>query len=310
MLKRTSTIALLAAMAATPALAQDARPQVGANPIGQAGTLSAEQIVSLNDWAYDDIYAGGMSAEEFIDEYEVYGATGEDIGDVEDVIIGADGRVLAVVAEIGGFIDIGDTHVSVPWSEVEMVAGEQAITIPITEENVETYGVYGEGYAFGDGAMDVTGSVAGQEIVAGLDDQELGPRAYRVSELIGDYVRIRDDAQQAGADETTAAAPGGTAGTGMTGTGMTTGMGAMGRPGYPGRAGYRDYGYVNDVIIADGRVQAVVVNPDLAYGRGYYAYPYYSPYNYGYGPYYDLPYGEDEVGSVEPFEYERLERDM
>lgn len=301
MLKRTSTIALLAAMAAGPALGQDAQTRTPGDPIGRAGTLATEQIVSLNDWSYDDLYAGGMSAEEFIDDYEVYGATGEEIGDVEDVIVGADGRVLAVVAEIGGFIDIGDTHVAVPWDQIEMVAGEQAITIPVTEDNLETYGLYGEGYAFGEGAMDVTGSVVGQDVVAGLDDQELGPRAYRVSEVIGDYVRIRDDAQQAGAGETTAAAPQ---------DAPAAGMGAMGRPGYPGRAGYRDYGYVNDVIIADGRVQAVVVNPDVSYGRGYYAYPYYSPYAYGYGPYYDLPYGADEVGAMEPFEYERLQRDM
>jgi sporulation protein YlmC with PRC-barrel domain len=291
MLKRTSTIAILAAMAAAPAMAQDTTT---VDPVSQAGTLTADNVIALEGWGYDDLYARGMSAEEFIDEYEVYGAAGEEIGDVEDVIVGADGEVLAVVAEIGGFIDIGDTHVAVPWDEVELVVGEQAITVPVTDENVENYGVYGEGYAFGDAAVDVTGAVAGQEVVSGIDDQELGPRAYRVSEIIGDYVRIRDDAagDDAMADE------------GMAREGM------MGRPGYPGRAGYRDYGYVNDVIIAEGRVQAVVVNPDLAYGRGYYAYPYYSPSYYGYGPYYDLPYGEDEVGAVEPFEYERLGEEM
>ncbi|WP_349370168.1 PRC-barrel domain-containing protein [Salinarimonas sp.] len=287
MLKRTSTIAIIAAMAAAPAMAQDTTT---VDPVSQAGTLTAENVVSLEGWAYDDLYAGGMSAEEFIDEYDVYGAAGEDIGDVEDVIVGADGSILAVVAEIGGFIDIGDTHVAVPWGEIEMNAAEQAITIPVTEENVENYGLYGEGYAFREDVA-ATGSV-GEEVVAGLDDAELGPRAYRVSEVIGDYVRIRDED-----GETTDAA-------------AADDAMMMGRPGYPGRAGYRDYGYVNDVIIADGRVQAVVVNPDLAYGRGYYAYPYYSPYNYGYGPYYDLPYGEDEVGAVEPFEYERMRGEM
>lgn len=286
MLKRTSTIAIIAAMAAAPAMAQDTTT---VDPVSQAGTLTAENVVSLEGWAYDDLYARGMSAEEFIDEYEVYGAAGEEIGDVEDVIVGADGEVLAVVAEIGGFIDIGDTHVAVPWGEIEMNVAGQAITIPVTEENVEDYGVYGEGYAYGD-EVAVTGAVAGQEVVGGLDDAELGPRAYRVSEIIGDYVRIRDDAQATDAA--------------MADDAM------MDRPGYPGRVGYRDYGYVNDVIIADGRVQAVVVNPDLAYGRGYYAYPYYSPYYYGYGPYYDLPYGEEEVGAVEPFEYERLGGEM
>lgn len=275
MLKRTSTIALLAAMAASPALAQDTQT---VDPMGQAGTLEAQEVVAITDWGSDEWYGSGWSAEEFIDEFEVYGAAGDDIGDVEDIIIGADGEVIAVVAEIGGFIDIGDTHVAIPWDEIELAYGDQAITIPVTEENVESYGVYGEGYAFGD-EVAVTGAVSDQEIVGGLDDAELGPRAYRASEVIGDYARIR------GADDTP-----------------------------------QNYGYVNDLIISDGRVQAVVVNPDLAYGRGYYAYPYYGPYGYGagYGPeygygtgaYYDLPYREDEIGAMEPFEYEGLGEDL
>ncbi|MGJ3261658.1 MAG: PRC-barrel domain-containing protein [Salinarimonas sp.] len=279
MLKRTSTLALLAAMAAAPALAQNAQVE----PMAQGGTLAAENIVAMQDWRYDEMYAGGMSAEEFIDEYDVYGAAGEDIGDVEDVIVGADGRILAVVAEIGGFIDIGDTHVAVPWDEVEMSIADEAITIPITEDTIDDYDVFGRGYFGGDYGVGeevaATGAVVEQEVVTGLDDAALGPRAYRVSEIIGDYARIR------GEDDTP-----------------------------------RNYGYVNDVILSEGRVQAIVVSAGGAYGRGYYAYPYYGPYgygadygtNYGYGtgPYYDLPYGESEVRGAERFDYERLGGDM
>ncbi|MGP9821585.1 PRC-barrel domain-containing protein [Salinarimonas sp. NSM] len=283
MLTRTSTIALLAAIAAAPAMAQDASVAPTTEGVAPGGTLAAQNIVAMDDWRYDEIYAGGMSAEEFIDEYEVYGAAGEEIGDVEDVIVGADGRILAVVAEIGGFIDIGDTHVAVPWDEVEMAVGEQAITIPVTEDTIDDYGVFGTGY-YGDdygvgGDVAATGAVVEQEVVTGLDDAELGPRAYRVSEIIGDYARIRGD------DDTP-----------------------------------RNYGYVNDVILSEGRVQAVVVSADTAYGRGAYAYPYYGPYGYaggwgtsygyGTGAYYDLPYGESEIGGAEPFEYERLGGDM
>ncbi len=61
------------------------------------------------------------------------------------------------------------------------------------------------------------------------------------------------------------------------------------------------------MIIRDGEVQAVIVNANAAFGRGYYSYPYYGygP-GYGYGPSYDLPYGEADVGEAERFEYERL----
>lgn len=282
MLRQTSTLAILAALAATPAAAQTTMQNDTMQPgamqpgamqpgtmqdgsvVGEAGTIEAE-VIELSAWNTDELYTGGMSAEDFIDEVDVVGAGGDEIGDVEDLIIGSDGRVIAVVAEIGGFIDIGDTHVAIPWDEIEATAGMDEIVVPFTEETIDDYDV-AEGYGVYD-EIDVTGAVAGQKVTAGIDDQPLGPRAFRVSELIGDYARVRG------------------------GDGET----------------YSNYGYVDDVIIRDGQVAAVVVNATAAFGRGYYAYPYY-PYGYGtgYGPYYDMPYGEAEIGDAEPFEYERL----
>lgn len=74
---------------------------------------------------------------------------------------------------------------------------------------------------------------------------------------------------------------------------------------------YSNYGYVSDLILRDGQVAAVVVQPDTAYGTGYRAYPYYG-YDAGRGwdagsPYYDMSYDEQEVGEVEEFDYERFE---
>ena len=42
---------------------------------------------------------------------EVYGETGEEAGEVEDLIIGPDGALQAVIVEVGGFLDIGDTQI-------------------------------------------------------------------------------------------------------------------------------------------------------------------------------------------------------
>ena len=290
MLRQTSTLAIIAALAATPAAAQtmmqndtgtmqpgatqpgtmqpgtmQSGTMQGGSVVGEAGTLEAD-VVELSAWNTDELYTGGMSAEDFIDEVEVVGAAGEEIGDVEDIIVGSDGRVIAVVAEIGGFIDLGDTHVAIPWDEIEATAGMESIVVPFTEDTIDDYDVAETGYGAFD-EVDVTGAVAGRDVAVGIDDQPLGPRAFRVSELIGDYARIR------GADGET----------------------------------YSNDGYVDDLIIQDGQVTAVIVNATAAYGRGAYAYPYY-PYSsgYGYGPYYDMPYGESEIGDAEPFAYDRL----
>lgn len=229
----------------------------GSTVVGERA-LQTDEIVSLSDWTYDDLYAGGLSVEDFMDEMEVVGTTGEEIGSIEDVIFGQDGRVLAVIAEVGGFWDMFDTHVSVPWNEVEVDAAAERIVLPVTEETVEEYGVLDADY--------ITAEEAATDVVTHVDDAETGPRAWRATELIGDYARLQNA-------ET-----------------------------------WSNYGYVNDVIIKDGQIAAVVVSPDAAWGTGPYAYPY---FGYGYGwragtPYYDLPYNQGEVAELETFEEDRI----
>lgn len=249
-MRRTKVLSLatLVGIVATAAGAQEAPEALG-----------GAEVISLAEWNYEDLYAGGISADDFIDEMQVYDQTGEDIGDVEDILIGPDGGVLAIVAEVGGFWDIGDTHVSVPFDQVEMAEAGDGVVVPVTEETVDDYGNWGDAWTT-TGAGNV-----GDEVAAGIDDVAL-PRAWRASELIGDYARLTEG------------------------------------------EGFANYGYVNDLVLRDGQVAAVVVQPDRGYGAGYRAYPY---YGYGRGwypgtPYYDMPYTADETVEMEEFDYDRL----
>jgi sporulation protein YlmC with PRC-barrel domain len=252
MTKFTTTAALLAATALTaaPLAAQDEQADM-TTPIQDA------EVVPLTQWTYDDLYEQGVSAEAFIDDMEVYSPNGEQIGDMEDIILSPEGDVIAIVAEVGGFWDIGDTHVSVPFEEVEMTEDGEGITVPVTEENVEDYDFAAD--TFDPQAMS-------DETMPGVDDAMFAPRAWRASELIGDYARLRD--------------------------GDT----------------FMNYGYVSDLVLSEGQVEAVVVQPTGAYGGvGYRAYPYYG-YADGAGwtagsPYYDMPYREQDVEDMQRFDY-------
>ena len=246
-LQHSLSLFALAAAAAMPAAAQQT-----SQPLGEA------DVVALTDWTYDRLYAEGISAETFIDEMAVHDPSGEDIGDVEDILIGHDGKVLAIVAEVGGLWDIGDTHVSVPIDLVQVIG--DAARVPVTEETVDDYDFWGE-----DEASAAEAGAVGSEVVTGIDDVDL-PRAWRATELIGDRARLTDG------------------------------------------DGYANYGYVSDLILRDGQVAAVVIDPAGAWGTGYRAYPY---YGYGWGwnpgaPTYDMPYGEDDVGDVQTFDYDQL----
>jgi sporulation protein YlmC with PRC-barrel domain len=152
----------------------------GADESGTTVDIIPQAAINLNDWDYETLYEDGTwTAEQLIDA-DVYGSGGEEIGEVENIIIGTDGQTEAIIAEVGGFWDIGDTHVRVPWSEVEIewAEDETRVRIPVTEETVDQY--------------DVFGGVDGEFRVVEEDDPNT-PRGWRVTELIDDYVTLKDD---------------------------------------------------------------------------------------------------------------------
>jgi sporulation protein YlmC with PRC-barrel domain len=218
------------------------------------------EVIALPDWHPDISSETAVSVEQLLD-FDVYGPTGEEIGEIENVLMGTEGEVLSVIAEVGGLLEIGDTHVNVPWDEVEVNAAEESVTVPVTQEEAEDYTLFiDEVVAAGAAASDIQ-QVSGDN--AGL--VETGPRVWQARELIGDYVRLRD-----------------------------------------GDA-FENYGFIDDILIRDGQIEAVVVRPDVTWGTpGLYAYPY---YGYGYGwapgsPYYDLPYARADVEALEPLDEE------
>lgn len=220
--------ALAMAFAAAPALsAPNTNPNIDADK------------VDIRTWDTAPL-ASGWSADELIGA-EVRGPSGEDIGEVENLVLGSDNRIRKLVFSTGGFWDIGDKHLAVAWNQVTVGPQGEYVTVPVTENTVDQYGMF--------------------------DDQPeraaVKQRDWRATELMGDYVRLKNDV---------------------------------------------DYGYVQDIVFDDaGKLQAVVVEPDVGFGgmRGPYAYPFYG-YGYGWDPgndYYDMPYASDEVRDLDRFEW-------
>ena len=87
MTKNSMIFTIMASVLAAPLFAQE-------------GVLDDAKVVSLPDWRYDDLYSNGVSARNLFDR-DVYGRTGDEIGDVEDILIGPDGQVKSIVAEVG-----------------------------------------------------------------------------------------------------------------------------------------------------------------------------------------------------------------
>lgn len=155
---------------------------------GIAGTVAVEEIIELPEWSYDPLYSDGVSAERLIG-HDVLGPAGDDIGQVENILISPDGRAVAIIAELGGLWEIGDTHVSIPWDAVE-ITPEGAI-VPVTEDTADDYSIFQDDYLMLRDAATQIQEVGGD----GWGEIITGPRVWRATELIGDYARLQDGGQ-------------------------------------------------------------------------------------------------------------------
>lgn len=131
---------------------------------------------ALSDWSYDDLYADGMIRGEELIDADVYGETGEEVGEVEDVFI-KDDKIAAITVESGGFLDIGDTTFVVPWEKVSFV--DDGIQVPVNDENIDEFDLWGEG------------SVVRQSVdsIQRVEDDGvmMGVESYRLTDVIDDY---------------------------------------------------------------------------------------------------------------------------
>jgi sporulation protein YlmC with PRC-barrel domain len=192
----TKGVLLGATALALVAISGSANAQTAATPAPVAsdapGAFSDADVIPLRDWRYDDLYAGGWRARALL-QTDVLGPTGDDIGKVENIIVGADGRVLSIIAQIGGVLDVGDTHVNVPWEEVTIGPALESVTIPVTEDTIERYSDFEDGYLRGQlSAATAEETITPVKEDNAFNDLDTGPRAWRVDELIGDYASLRD----------------------------------------------------------------------------------------------------------------------
>jgi hypothetical protein len=101
----------LAAGFALPAIAQDAASPFQAEAMGPS--ISASDVIGAR------IYVTEAAID--ADAYSGVQEGWEDIGEVNDIILGRDGTVDAVLVDIGGFLGIGERQVAVDMAALKIV---------------------------------------------------------------------------------------------------------------------------------------------------------------------------------------------
>jgi hypothetical protein len=132
-----ATAAILAA--AAPALAQDAGDMSGENELIRARDITGGTVYSMAE-------SGSWQADM---RYDGVGDGWRDIGEIEDIVFDRNGKMIGVVAEVGGFLDIADKHVMLELASVKLVAEDNASYAVVTrrsEEELEAMDAVDEGW--------------------------------------------------------------------------------------------------------------------------------------------------------------------
>ena len=147
-MKHTLTAAALATVLAVPAFAQSTMPPANSTNAAPAanstmttsgGFVSAQQST---DWRGSKLIGAS-----------VYGPDNASIGEINDVVIGTDGKITAVVVGVGGFLGVGQKDVALPFEAVSVTRKPDSssidrITVSYTKDqlkNAPTFAYYEPG---------------------------------------------------------------------------------------------------------------------------------------------------------------------
>lgn len=138
-----------------PTSAQDTAPATGANNLVQEGaqaplvaqetttTAPATSTMSMDEPDYlTEADRAALTAEDLIGA-DVHDLNNEDIGDIEDIILTAQGEVGSVIIDVGGFLGIGARTVALAFDDLQISRDEGGLTssfnvwVNLTEEQLE-----------------------------------------------------------------------------------------------------------------------------------------------------------------------------
>ena len=125
---------------------------VAAGPALAEMHMDSSNLIRTRDITGGNIYsmADPMNDADW-DSWEVdaVGSDWNDIGEIEDIILDKSGQVIGVVAEVGGFLDIGDKHVMLPIADVRLTPVDDrtySVVTRLSEEQLEEMEAVGEAW--------------------------------------------------------------------------------------------------------------------------------------------------------------------
>jgi len=158
-MKKIFTAASLAALMAIPAFAQEPttpNPASPAAPVENVAPAPAQNAApaptpevapsAIPDKIADKSSAKGVglgsevAASDLLNQ-KVKNPANETVGDINDLSIGSDGKIAAVIIGVGGFLGMGEKNVSLPYDQLSFSRdgkGSLVVTVNITKDSLQS----------------------------------------------------------------------------------------------------------------------------------------------------------------------------
>lgn len=136
------TASALAMLVAGPALAADQQsPATGDTRVMERSQGDVRATEGATAGAQVQAEAtrqqpGQVDAAELIGK-DIENAEGDDVGEINSIILSQDGQVQAVIVGVGGFLGIGQRDVAISWDELNVSSDSETIVANMTRDQLE-----------------------------------------------------------------------------------------------------------------------------------------------------------------------------
>lgn len=111
-----------------------------------AGGTDDTRTAAIDRTTLQPLAAEELTAENLIGT-TVYGVNEENVGEVGDLVLSQDGRIDAIILDVGGFLGIGEKEVAIGMDRLEFMRdenGDRYLYTPFTQEQLEAQPEYDE----------------------------------------------------------------------------------------------------------------------------------------------------------------------
>jgi sporulation protein YlmC with PRC-barrel domain len=120
-----------------PSFTEDGADDLETDPGFAEGTSpSMTPSVTTGTEPYTQTVLGGMSADELIG-MNVVDVTGESVGSISDLLIGANDTVDRAIIDVGGFLGFGAKPVALELDRLTVAEGDGEVVVDVTREELD-----------------------------------------------------------------------------------------------------------------------------------------------------------------------------